>query len=122
MSDFPYLTLLIAVPAAGALVVFLLPGRDDLLRSFAFAASLVTAVVAAALLVDFQLGEAGYQFLESKSWIDGLGIRYTLGVDGISLFMVALTALLFPISLLASVKIERRVRAYHGLMLLLEAG
>lgn len=122
MSDFPYLTLLIAVPAAGALVVFLLPARDDLVRSLAFAASLVTAVVAGALLVDFELGEAGYQFLESKSWIGALGIRYTLGVDGISLFMVALTALLFPISLLASVKIERRVRAYHGLMLLLEAG
>ncbi|MGH9004088.1 MAG: complex I subunit 4 family protein, partial [Acidimicrobiia bacterium] len=47
---------------------------------------------------------------------------YTLGVDGISLFMVALTALLFPISVAASVKISRRVRAYHGLMLLLEAG
>ncbi|HKY75685.1 MAG TPA: NADH-quinone oxidoreductase subunit M, partial [Acidimicrobiia bacterium] len=85
-------------------------------------ASLLTAVAAAALLVDFQVGEAGFQFLESKTWIEALGIRYTVGVDGISLFMVALTALLFPISLLASMKIERRVRAYQGLMLLLEAG
>ncbi len=122
MSDFPYLTLLIALPAAGALALFLLPGRDQLLRMVALGTSLVTAVVAAALLVDFEVGDAGYQFLESKSWISSLGIRYTLGVDGISLFMVALTALLFPISLLASMKIERRVRAYHGLMLLLEAG
>jgi NADH-quinone oxidoreductase subunit M len=122
MSDFPYLVALVALPAAGALVVALLPGRDDLLRAVALGTSLVTAVVAAALLVDFEVGDAGYQFLESRSWIDSLGIRFTLGVDGISLFMVALTALLFPISLLASTKIDRRVRAYHGLMLLLEAG
>jgi NADH-quinone oxidoreductase subunit M len=122
MSDFPYLTAVLAVPAAGALIVFLLPGRDDLLRRIALGTSLVTAAVAAALLVDFEVGDSGYQFLESKSWISSLGIRYTLGVDGISLFMVALTALLFPISLLASMKIDRRVRAYHGLMLLLEAG
>ncbi len=120
--NFPYLTLLIALPAAGALAVFLLPGRDQTLRAIALVTSLVTAAVAAGLLVDFQVGEAGYQFLVSKSWIGALGIDYTVGVDGISLFMVALTALLFPISLLASMKIERRVRAYHGLMLLLEAG
>ncbi|MGH8974258.1 MAG: NADH-quinone oxidoreductase subunit M [Acidimicrobiia bacterium] len=122
MSDFPYLTLLIAVPAAGALAVFLLPARDPALRAVALGASLVTAVVTAGLLADFQVGEAGYQFLRSTSWIDSLGIRYTVGVDGISLSMVALTALLFPVSLLASMKIERRVRTYHGLMLLLEAG
>ena len=122
MSDFPYLSALVLIPGAGALLVFLLPGRDDLLRSFTFAVSLLTAAVAAALLVAFEVGDAGYQFLESTSWIKSLGISYTLGVDGISLFMVALTGLLFPISLLASMKIDRRVRAYHGLMLLLEAG
>ena len=121
MTDFPYLTALVAIPGAGALLVFLLPGRDEALRGVALALSLVAAVVAGALLVAFEVGDAGYQFLESKSWIGSLGIRYTLGVDGISLFMVALTALLFPISILASTKIGRRVRAYHGLMLLLEA-
>ena len=122
MSDFPYLTLLIAIPAAGALAVFLLPAKDPALRAIALGASVVTAAVAAALLADFQVGEAGYQFLTSASWIEALGIRYTVGVDGISLSMVALTALLFPLSLLASVKIERRVRTYQGLMLMLEAG
>ncbi|MDQ3947062.1 MAG: NADH-quinone oxidoreductase subunit M [Actinomycetota bacterium] len=122
MSDFPYLTALVAVPGAGALIIFLLPGRDDVLRSLALGVSLVTAVIAGGLLVDFEVADSGYQFLETQSWIDSLGIRYTLGVDGISLFMVALTALLFPVSLLASMKIERRVRAFHGLMLVLEAG
>jgi NADH-quinone oxidoreductase subunit M len=120
--DFPYLTALIAVPAAGAALVALLPaGRADLIRWAAIGISLVVAVLAGATVVAFDAGQSGYQFLESKSWINALGIRYTVGVDGISLFMVALTGLLFPVALLASVKIERRVKIYHALMLVLEA-
>ena len=49
---------------------------------------------------------AGYQFVESKVWIEALGIRYLMGVDGISLFMVVLTGLLFPIALLASANVD----------------
>jgi NADH-quinone oxidoreductase subunit M len=120
--DFPYLTALIAVPAAGAALVALIPAsRPDLLRGVAIGTSLLVAVLAGATLVNFHTGEAGYQFLESKGWISSLGIRYTVGIDGISLFMVVLTALLFPIALLASVRIERRVREFHALMLVLEA-
>jgi len=123
VNDFPYLTVLIVLPMVAAAVVAVLPAnRPDVVRGVALAASLAVAVVAAALVVDFQTGDPGFQFLQSKSWIEGLGIRYIVGVDGISLFMVALTALLFPISLLASVKIERRVKAYQALMLVLEAG
>ena len=123
MNGFPYLSALIAVPAAGAAVVALIPGdRRPALRAVALGASLLVLALAVALLVDFETGMAGYQFLEERSWIEALGVRYVVGVDGISLFMVALTALLFPVALLASVKIERRVRAYHALMLLLEAG
>ncbi len=122
MSDW-YLTLLVAVPAAGAAICLLLPaGRPDVIRWFTLATTLAVAVITGALLVDFQTGEAGYQFVQSTSWIDALGIRYIVGVDGISLFMVALTALLFPIALVASLKVEKRVKAYQGLMLVLEAG
>jgi len=122
VNDFPYLTALVAVPAAGAAVAFVLPaGRPNLVRGWALGTSLVVAALAGALLVDFDAGEAGYQFVESKRWIDAFGARYVLGVDGISLFMVALTAVLFPVSILASTGIERRVNAYHGLMLTLEA-
>ena len=121
--SFPYLSALIAVPAAGAIVVGLLPSRrPELVRGFALAVSVAVAVLAGALLVAFDSGTAGYQFVESKGWITAFGIRYLVGVDGISLFMVALTALLFPIALLASSKIDKRVKAYHGLMLVLEAG
>ena len=51
--------------------------------------------------------QGGYQLVETHSWMPALGMRWTLGVDGISLFMVALTALLFPIGLLASAKVEK---------------
>jgi NADH-quinone oxidoreductase subunit M len=119
--NFPYLTALLAVPAAGGALVALVPAhRHGVIRAIALGTSLVVAVLAGATVVAFDPGQAGYQFLESRGWITALGIRYTVGIDGISLFMVALTALLFPISLLASTKIERRVKTYHALMLLLE--
>jgi NADH-quinone oxidoreductase subunit M len=123
VSDLSLLTFIIATPAVGAAVIVLLPSnRPDLLRTVALATSLITAALAAALLIDFETGQAGYQFVESHRWIDAFGIRYTVGVDGISLFMVALTALLFPVSLGASWHIDQRVKAYQGLMLVLEAG
>jgi len=119
---FPYVTTLLVVPAAGAAVTAAIPARrDNAVRSVAVAFSLVTLGLAVALLIAFDKGVAGYQFVESKSWIGALGIHYLMGVDGISLFMVVLTGLLFPIALLASPRITKRVNAYFALMLTLEA-
>ena len=119
---FPYGTALLAVPAAGAAVTALIPAqKPKVVRAVSIGVSLVTMVLAAAMLVDFDKSEAGFQFVESKVWIKSLGIRYLMGVDGISLFMVVLTGLLFPIALLASGKITKRVNAYFALMLALEA-
>src|SRR5581483_247515 len=103
LMAFPYPITLLVVPAAGAAVT---PGRrENAVRSVAVAFSLVTLGLAVALLIAFDKGVAGYQFVESKSWIGALGIHYLMGVDGISLFMVVLTGLLFPIALLASTHI-----------------
>jgi NADH-quinone oxidoreductase subunit M len=119
---FPYGTVLLAVPAAGAVVTAAIPARRaDLVRVVSIGASVVTLVLSIAMLIDFDKGVAGYQFVESGTWIEDLGIRYLMGVDGISLFMVVLTGLLFPISMLASAKVTRRVNAYFALMLVLEA-
>jgi NADH-quinone oxidoreductase subunit M len=90
-------------------------------RAVAIGVSLVTLALSVALLVDFDKGTAGYQFVESQAWIKTLGIHYLMGVDGISLFMVVLTGLLFPIALLASTHVEKRVNAYFAVMLTLEA-
>ncbi len=119
---FPYGTVLLAVPAAGAVAAAAIPARrSDLVRIVSVGVSLVTFLLSVALLVDFDKAVAGYQFVESTTWIEDLGIRYLMGVDGISLFMVVLTGLLFPISMLASAKVTRRVNAYFALMLALEA-
>ncbi|MBI4278061.1 MAG: NADH-quinone oxidoreductase subunit M [Armatimonadetes bacterium] len=117
------LTWLILFPIAGAVAVALVPReRRDLIRALGLAASLVALAVAAWLFAVFQPGLAGMQFEERVPWVPGLGITYHLGVDGISILLVGLTAVLFPVSLLASWdSIQERVKEFNVLMLLLEA-
>ena len=78
------------------------------------------SAIAIYLVFDFDRSDAGYQFVSSHAWMEPLGVRWTVGVDGISLFMVALTALLIPIGLLASADIQRS-KSFIVWMLLLEA-
>ena len=122
MSDFPILSALIATPALGAIVVILVPGRrPEVVRAVGYAATAATLGLAGWLLWNFRTGHAGYQFVESERWIGSLGVKYVVGVDGISLFMVVLNALLFAVGLLASARITERTKAFTGWMLLLEA-
>ena len=122
MSDFPILTALILTPAIGALVVMLLPERrSEWVRIAGYGFAIATLALAGWLLYHFETGHAGYQFTESEQWIGDLGVRYTVGVDGISLFMIVLNALLFPIALLASATIGERVKSFFAWMLVLEA-
>jgi NADH-quinone oxidoreductase subunit M len=122
MVDFPVLTALILLPVAGALLTVLMPkGRPELARMVGYAASIATLGLALFVLFDFDRGDARYQFVSDHAWMEPLGVRWTVGVDGISLFMVVLTAILIPIGLLASANIER-AKSFIGWMLLLEAG
>jgi NADH-quinone oxidoreductase subunit M len=120
-AGFPLLTALIFVPGAGAVLTLLTPGRrPELTRTVGYVTSAVTFGLALYLLVQFDTGHAGYQFVSDHAWMPALGIRWILGVDGISLFMVALTALLIPISMLASVDLEKP-KSFTFWMLMLEA-
>jgi NADH-quinone oxidoreductase subunit M len=95
----PYLLSIITfLPLLGALLVLVVPG-DSAKKWLAFGVSLVTFVVSLALLLNWQDGRAEMQFVEDVSWFAPLGIRYALGVDGISLFLVLLTTLLMPIAI-----------------------
>ena len=77
----------------------------------------VTLGFALYMLWQFEPGDGTFQFVENQRWIPALGVRYIVGVDGISLFMVVITALLFPIGLLASEKyIEHRAEGVHRLV------
>jgi NADH-quinone oxidoreductase subunit M len=120
--SFPYLTLLIVLPAAGAAAVALVPReRPELARRIGFGTALAVAAISVALAFDFDKGDAGFQFVSRHEWIGSFGISWQLGVDGISLFLVALTGVLFPIAL-AGPLVNRDVKAYTAWLLLLEAG
>ncbi|MCZ4551137.1 NADH-quinone oxidoreductase subunit M [Gordonia rubripertincta] len=127
MSDFPWLTLLWAVPVLGAVLILTLPPRlRPHVKWLALGASLVVLAIAIGLAVGFDPGGAQYQFVESRSWIPAFGTRYALGVDGIALALVVLTAVLLPLLLIAGWNDadEDRRRATHryvALMLLVEA-
>ncbi len=94
---------LILVPFVGAGLLALVPARrSDVFRPLALLVTASTGVLAVYLLTQFDSAEAGFQFAVSQPWIDDLGISLTLGVDGISLFLVVLTGVIFPIAILGA--------------------
>lgn len=122
MSTFPILPALVLVPLVGALAVLCVPrGRTELHRMVAIVFSGITAALAIWLLISFEAGEAGFQFVVSKTWVQDLDIKFYFGVDGISLFLVVLTGILFPLAMLAA-KPEHDEKGYWFWLALLEVG
>ncbi|MFJ3711191.1 NADH-quinone oxidoreductase subunit M [Streptomyces sp. NPDC090053] len=100
--SFPLLTATAALPAVGAVVTAAVPAaRRTAAKWLALLFSLGTLVLGAVQFVRFEPGGARYQLTESHAWIKDFGVRYELGVDGIGLAMLALTALLIPFVILA---------------------
>ncbi|MBD8870790.1 NADH-quinone oxidoreductase subunit M [Nocardioides donggukensis] len=103
MTDFPWLSALVLLPILGGAVTAALPSRPAavLPKQIALGTSTATAVLAAIVGIGYQAG-GGMQFTETYEWIGAFGASYALGVDGIGLVLVLLTALLVPLVLLAS--------------------
>jgi NADH-quinone oxidoreductase subunit M len=119
---FPLLTSIVVLPAvAGALILLTPRTRTEVIRVVGLIGSLATAVLTIYLAVAFEKGDAGFQFVSRHDWISDFGISWHLGVDGISLWLVVMTGILFPIALYGPV-IKRDLKQYVGWMLLLEAG
>jgi NADH-quinone oxidoreductase subunit M len=118
------LTLVTFVPAAGALLLALVPRRaEGLLRWGALAVALVTFALSLPLYVGFDAASADYQFEERASWMPSLGAGYHLGIDGISLLLVLLTTFLTPLALASAWRaIEDRAKEFVLTMLVLETG
>jgi NADH-quinone oxidoreductase subunit M len=114
------LTALWLVPAAGGLLVSLVPRR--LARPVGLLAAALALALAVAVAVLFQRGHSGYQFEEYVPWIRDYSIAYHLGVDGISLWLVLLNALLTVVAILAVGDRVGRPRGFIALLLLLEGG
>jgi NADH-quinone oxidoreductase subunit M len=117
------LTLLTFLPlTAGALVTLLGPDRQKLGRNLAFGASLLALALAVVLWALFDHAFVGMQFVERVAWVPSLGIEHHLGVDGLGLLTVMLSALIVPFAMLASWKIENNPKLYFALVLFLESG
>ena len=119
---FPLLSLTLWLPLIGALVLLVLPREQSALqRNVAFGFSLAVLVGALLIAASFSVGVPGFQHGEGFNWIQNLGIRYAVSVDGVSLWFFVLAALLTPIAQIASWSfIERDVRGFQALLLLLE--
>ncbi len=116
------LNLAIAVPAIGALIVAFVPGgRGDSARMVALMASAITGVITVSMLLDFDTSNAGFQFVTNRTWISDFGISWHVGIDGISLFLVVLTGLLFPLTIVA-ITPEHDPKPYYAWLLVLQAG
>ncbi|TMJ00458.1 MAG: NADH-quinone oxidoreductase subunit M [Bacillati bacterium ANGP1] len=116
------LSLIIFLPLVGGIIIlFTSKTNETLLKGIALGASLASFVLSLFMTALFKIG-GGFQFLELGNWIPSLGIHYHLGVDGLSLPLIVLTALLSLLSVAYSWRIELRLKEYLFLFLLLETG
>ncbi|HKA33460.1 MAG TPA: NADH-quinone oxidoreductase subunit M [Candidatus Binatia bacterium] len=117
------LSLMVFLPAVGAAALLLVPrGAVRVLFSVAFGAGLIAFFLSLCVFSRFDPNTAGMQAVERAAWIPAYGVEYIVGVDGLSLFLVLLTALIVPIAILASWTIHDKVKEYLFFMLVLETG
>ncbi|MEO1468844.1 MAG: hypothetical protein AAFV86_07310, partial [Pseudomonadota bacterium] len=124
MTDLPLLTLILAIPAIGALIlVAFLRGEDEAAalnaKRLGLLVTTFTFVLSLPLMTDFDPNDTGFQFVEGGVWFGGLS--YKLGIDGISMPFVMLTTFFFPLVIAASWHVEHRVKEYIAAFLALEA-
>lgn len=122
----PWLSVLWLLPLVGAVVVIVLPASArQAAKWVALAFSLLSLAVGVVVAVGFRPGGDPYQFVESREWIPAFGTGYTLGVDGIALALVLLTAVLVPLLIIAGWNDtgdrERAAHTYAALTLAVEA-
>ncbi len=123
MNDLPILTLVVFTPVIGVLALLLVPGDNHrVIRWIALLASLASFGFSL-MLMGYDPAGAEFQFREDLPWIEAFGMRYTLGVDGLSLVLVLLTTLLSAVAIFYSWEpIQTRVREYYIALLLLMVG
>jgi NADH-quinone oxidoreductase subunit M len=102
VTSLPWLTILWATPTVGAALVMLMPAAQRVVAKWlALLISIAVLALTAVVAVGFKPGGEQYQFVESHTWIPSFGTGYILGVDGIALSLVVLTAVLVPLLIIA---------------------
>ena len=119
------LTILLALPLLGALLVSLLgEAQKENIKKIALATSLVTFIAVLLLALGFEINRPGFQYVESYSWIPALGINFQLGLDGISLILILLSTVLVPIVIIGGWNEAEggrfKVKTFYVLLLILE--
>ncbi|MDD2735125.1 MAG: NADH-quinone oxidoreductase subunit M [Desulfuromonadaceae bacterium] len=128
MIPVPFLTLLLFLPLAGSLLLLAMTRRESLARITALTIALAETLLACSAWfcqgsTTPQAAPPGFFLFLDRPWIETLGIRYTLGMDGISLLLVILTAFVTTIALLVSWRsIKERVALHFLLILAMESG
>jgi NADH-quinone oxidoreductase subunit M len=136
MNGFPWLTVAGGIPLLGAIVIALVPkmppdsapddvaARNRLAKILALFFSLAALVWVIVMATRFSTSGPQYQLTEQYSWISQFGVHYALGVDGIALVLIGMTAVLQPVVILASWndvdKLGKPVKNYFALMMVLE--
>lgn len=125
MNDLPLLSVIIFLPLIGSLFILLMKGDEATIASNARNVALWTSFLAFALSlllwINFDAGHLSYQYVENSNWMKDMGVRYHLGIDGVSLFFILLTTFLTPLCILASWEsVSFRMREYMMAFLLLE--
>jgi NADH-quinone oxidoreductase subunit M len=118
------LSIVLFTPLAGMLVLLLLPSSNkNLIRVWANLVAVAGFLVSLPLALRFDKANGGFQYVERFDWIPTLGVKYAVGIDGISLLLVMLTTLTGAVAILASwSSIEDRVKGYYAMFLLQQTG
>ena len=123
MNGHPVISIVTFTPLAGAIILaFMNQSNRRLARGLALAFCAMGLLHALMLWVNFDATSWQPQFVERADWIPSIGVEYFVGVDGLGLLMVMLTAVVTPVAMLASWKTESHGPRYYSMMLFLQAG
>jgi NADH-quinone oxidoreductase subunit M len=123
MEEISLVTVVFMLPLAGMILMMVFARGDQQYRWASLITSLVTFGVSLLLVRNFDTAVSGLQMVQNDRWISGSGfaIRYYVGVDGISIWLVLLTTFIMPLAILASFNpIKERPRLFYAFMLLME--
>lgn len=120
--EIPLLSAVVLTPVLGAVITALVSRRrPELAKQTAVLFAVFTAALTVAVAVVFDSAEAGFQLVDRTQWIKDPDIAWALGVDGISLWLVVLTGILFPIAMLGAPP-HHDGKPFYAWLLVLEAG
>ena len=121
-ASFPILSALILLPILGAVLITVISNKHlEIVKLIAMLFSVGVGGMSIWLLASFKTDDSGFQYVSQHDWVTSWGISWHLGVDGVSLFLVVLTGILFPLVILG-VDPHHDHKRYLAWLLLLEAG